>query len=132
VTAQTWRDFGTPFYIADRTSVAAPLTIEAGTTIEFAADASLQVREEGSLRAIGTAADPIRFLGGESVPGYWAGIQYGSTAGANRLEHVLFRGAGSTQWFGGGNAAAAVYVNGDGFVALQNVQFQQLGGYAAI
>ncbi|MHB1327562.1 MAG: Ig-like domain-containing protein [Gemmatimonadales bacterium] len=132
VTAQTWRDFGTPFYVAVRTSVDAPLTIEAGTTIEFAADASLQVGEEGSLRAIGTVTDPIRFLGGENVPGYWSGIEYGSTAGANRLEHVLFRSAGSSQWFGGGNAAAALHVNGDGFVALQNVQFQQLVGYAAI
>jgi hypothetical protein len=131
-TAQTWHDFGAPFYVTVRTFVRAPLAIAAGSEIEFAQNASLLVTAEGSLRATGNAAAPVAFRGGEDLVAYWQGIEYNTVSANNALEHVSFSNAGSAAWSGGANSVATMNVTADGSVSLANVSFRRTGGYAII
>lgn len=130
--AQTWRDFGVPFFVQNRTSIEAAVSIDEGVEFEFAQDASFMVEDEGSLRANGTAANPIAFSGREDLTGYWKGIEYATVSPLNVLRHVNIRNAGSEGWFGGANAIASINVTGDGSLALDTVSFELSGGYAVI
>ena len=131
-TAQTWFDFGAPFYVAARTTVGAALAIAPGTELEFAQDASLRVVQGGSLNATGTSAEPIAFRGGEDLVGYWQGIEYDSVSANNTLTQVLIRNAGSSAWFGGANSTASINLTADGSLSLTDVTFESTGGYAMI
>ncbi len=130
--AQTWNDFGVPFYVTTRTFIQAPLQIAAGVELVFAQDASLIVNQGGSLRATGTVDDHVRFVGGEDLTGYWQGVQYATGSASNVLSHVDFRNAGSDPWFGGSNSTATLHVTSNGVLGLDNVTFASTGGYAAI
>lgn len=128
--AQTWNDFDAPFYVMDRTFISAPLTIAAGTQLEFAQNASLRVRDEGSLRTAGVAEDPIVFRGGQDFSGYWFGIEYNTLQTGNVLEHVVIRNGGSGDWVVG--AAGSIHIDADGFANLMNVTIENTEGYAVI
>lgn len=132
-TAQTWQDIGVPFYVTTRVRVAAVLTVAAGTVVEFAQDASLEVpaTEGGALRSAGTAESPVTFRGGEDVEGYWKGISIGTASNDNLLEHTVLRNGGSDDWYGGGDAAASFYMDA-GTAALTNVTFEAGAGHAII
>jgi len=66
-----WTKEGSPYIVVDTTSVAtgARLTIEPGVDVVFNRDVPFRVG--GTMRAIGTAEDSIRFMGGTT---HWAGI----------------------------------------------------------
>jgi hypothetical protein len=66
----------------------ATLELEPGVTILAEGGALLRVRSDGSLRAVGTATDTIRFLGTDPTPGSWRGIWHESDADANELAWV--------------------------------------------
>lgn len=71
------------------------LTIAPGVTIAFEGDNSgIFTSEGGGLKAIGTASDPIRFLGTSENQGVWKGVYFGSKHPENRLEYVTVRHAG--------------------------------------
>ncbi len=123
--AQTWNNFGAPFYVTTRTFVEAPLTIAAGTALEFAQDASLLVTNGGALRANGSAVSPVVFRGGQDLIGYWKGIEYDTFSADNVLSNVVFSNAGSEAWTGGANSTSTVHVTADGLLALSNVTFSQ-------
>jgi len=131
-TAQAWHDFDAPFYVTDRTFVQAPLTIDAGVELQFAQDASLVVNQGGSLTANGTAGNEVLFHGGQDLIGYWKGIEIGTAAAANSLDHVRFSNAGSQAWFGGNNSTATLHITTDGTLTLSEAAFAKTGGYAAI
>ena len=106
---ETWPNFDLPYvvtsYMIDSlggVSVGAPttrptLTLLPGTTIKFAGGGRLWVGWEGSgaVKAVGTVAQPIRFLGQGSTPGGWVGIQIGYNADSSTIfDHVIVDGAG--------------------------------------
>ncbi|MEL7222910.1 MAG: hypothetical protein AAGJ93_16430, partial [Bacteroidota bacterium] len=62
--------------------------IEPGTVVEFAAGAGWYVRPSGSLKAVGTAANPITLNGMTATAGYWKGILFDSDNPNNRLEFI--------------------------------------------
>jgi Right handed beta helix region len=132
VTAQTWNDFNTPFYVTTRTFIQAPLTIADGTEVAFAQDASLIVNQQGALRAAGIDGNPVVFRGGEDLEGYWQGIEYGTASAGNALTYVIVSNAGSRPWFGGDNSTASIDVTSTGRVALEHVRFEKSGGHAVI
>lgn len=132
LTAQTWRDFGVPFYVQDRTFIQAAVTIDPGVEFEFAQNAHFVVNEEGSLRANGTADNPVAFRGREDLAAFWIGIQFGTASPLNVLTNVSFRNAGSAAWFGGSNSTSTLWVTQDGTLGLFDVTFALTGGYAAI
>jgi hypothetical protein len=72
----------------------AALTISPGTTIYFDDGDHMTVRD-GSLRAVGTAGEPIVFKGRQSTAGYWGGLRfYQSNSTDNRLEYVTIQDGG--------------------------------------
>jgi hypothetical protein len=74
------------------------LQIEAGTTLVFSADASLQVGWNGAsakIIASGAPEAPIVFKGAEEVAGYWDGLSIGSNVTPDsKLDFVEIRHAG--------------------------------------
>jgi hypothetical protein len=96
----------------------AVVTIPAGTTLRFAAGTSLRV-QGGTLRAEGTALDPIILTGGGDgsspapAAGDFGGVFLGTGAGNSSLKHVFINyGAGLTV----SNCSPAV----DALTALNN------------
>ena len=122
-TATTWQRIDVPFLL-DRVDVDAPLSIAAGSELRFQAGGELAVGEDGSLSAIGTATETIRFTGLEMTPGFWTGITFTfSNSTNNRLEHAIVEYAGS-----GATNGAGVFINGLSIfparIAATNTVFQ--------
>lgn len=79
----TWRSFGVPYlmqgqsYVQSESSLSV-LTLQPGTTLEFAQDAGLHVGynagAQGALYAVGTAENPITFTGVGQDAGSWDGL----------------------------------------------------------
>ncbi len=78
--------------------VTGSLTLGPGVELEFEGDDEmLRVLAGGSLTAVGTAQDPVRFTGTVPTPGHWGGVQFiGSNSEDNRLEHVVVEYGGGT------------------------------------
>lgn len=76
-------------------NVQAALELGPGVRIAFEGEGEeLRVRD-GSLSAIGTAAEPVVLTGTQQTPGHWAGVRFlGSASPDNRLEHVIVEYAG--------------------------------------
>lgn len=102
----TWRRLNVPYRLFGDVTIAdgATLTIEAGAVLVFEQDGRLTVSDHtGALTALGTASAPITFTGLVHQPGYWCGLYFHDTHGANnRLAHVVVE-------YGGGDAAACTF-----------------------
>lgn len=130
--AAVWRDLGTPYYIADRMYVEAPLEIEAGTQLEYAQDIGMQVKKLGSITASGTPESPIIFRGANSnAAGFWRGLQFESNTAANQLSNVEVLDAGSVPWNGDPTTEAALFVVANGSLELVDAKVGPGGGYGA-
>lgn len=80
----TWILANSPYIICDtgaRVVAGATLTIEPGVIIQSGAYATFQV--DGSLSAIGSAAQPILFTNAAKTPGGWMGLAVGSYISPN-------------------------------------------------
>ena len=69
-------------------SVKSDLVIEPGVVIAFESGTGLDIRENGSISAVGTSSEPILFTGVEKVKGSWAGIMIQSSSPLNKLQFV--------------------------------------------
>ena len=107
---QTWFDLGTPYALGIDTSaplnVDAHLTLAPGSTLVFHAGHQLNVRENGTLTAVGTVSEPIRFMGKSHVPGFWKGIQFTFSNTNNELSFVTVEDGGGS---GNGNANVVMF-----------------------
>jgi hypothetical protein len=98
---------GIPYRITAEQTVDldATLTVEPGAQIQFAQNAGLRVK--GTLKAVGSAAQPILFTGSAQQAGWWGGIRISGTQNAplttSALEHV-------TVEYAGGNGYGALYL----------------------
>ena len=115
-----WKKLNTPYFIGNYFNVeGGTLVLEPGVEMVLNKDASMWVKGNGVLSAIGTAADPIIFRGHVEQPGYWDGIRiYGSPWEKNRLEYVHIRHSGNVE--GLTNAYGAVRLNYSGRVHISN------------
>ena len=90
------------------------LTIEPGVIIAFEGnDSGIFTSEGGGLNAVGTASDPIKFLGTSANKGVWKGVYFGSNHPENRLEYVTVMHAGRTASGQSGEIAAVQLSRGD-------------------
>jgi len=104
--AQTWPGIDANYLAIGSISVDAALSINPGATLAFASGETMTVWDDGSLRAIGTEAQPVTFTGMEATRGYWGGLRfYHSNSTGNRLEHVVIEN-------GGGYFDANLYLDG--------------------
>ena len=75
------------------------LEIAPGTTLYFASGQGLEITQDGSISAVGTAENPIRLYGREALRGYWKGVSLrGIPSTNNELEHLHIAHAGSERW----------------------------------
>ena len=95
------------YRVADNSSVtfSADVTIEPGVTIRMGSGSIIHVPTGGSLRAVGTAAASIRFVGANNATGYWAGLDVDSNNSLNELAFVDVAN-------GGGFGYADLYLTG--------------------
>lgn len=107
------------------------LTINPGSTLLFDDSAGLQISNDGALKSIGTAKEPILFTGEQKAAGYWGGIYFwGSNNTQNEIAHTTIEYAGGERHAGYG----ALYLNGDGAGAdvrlkLSNTTIKYSGTY---
>ncbi|MCF6345291.1 MAG: carboxypeptidase regulatory-like domain-containing protein [Thiomicrorhabdus sp.] len=112
VTAQTWKKLDAPYYMSSesRYDVEAALVLEAGVSLTFNSGSTLNVLEAGSLKAIGTEAQPILFTGRDPSPGYWEGIMFHfSSSSNNQLDYVTVEYAGSGNPASSGNIGSVCF-----------------------
>ena len=108
------------------------LTIQPGTTLEFAQDAKLVVEGHGVLKAVGTSTDKIAFLGAEPHRGYWSGVYLDhANSFDNELAFVEIEHAGGEGYWDPGafeDYRAALVLEGDSRIKLKDVLIRNSGG----
>lgn len=117
--------------------IQAPVMVKPGTTLKFAAKTSIEVDDNGSVDAAGTAAKPIVFTATDATPGYWKGIQFLSRSRHNRLVHAKILYAGGGRMTGGppyssaddDPAGAAVEVSKGASLTLEDTLIAYSTGY---
>lgn len=115
---------GSPDYCIDvpytPLHVFAPITVEPGVIIEMARSAAVEIRDGGSLYAVGTEEAPILFTGRHKAPGSWDGLFFESPSPDNVLEHVIVEYAGGDATFDRGTITLGTYTGDDGYLALSH------------
>lgn len=120
---QTWRVTNAPIHFSGQTFVTAALSIEPGTNVQFGADASITV-SSGSLSAVGTPTNRIRFSAEQPNRGYWHGLSFWTNSAANRLSYVDVSYGGG----GPGTSTANVEVTSGGQLRLDNDVLEESAG----
>lgn len=110
------------------------LTVEPGTTIEFASGACLRMEDMGALHAVGTAAAVITFTGQQHTAGFWQGLFFiNSNNTENELTYCSVTDAG-----GSNNnyedaaitvGKAPIYTDGGARLVLNNTEISNSEGY---
>ena len=126
---QTLDAVDVPFRLSGRQEVEAGLlTVAPGTRLEFASGAELHVVGTGAMRAVGTAAQPIEFVGEAAVAGLWNGLGFRSSDPRNVLDFVtVAHGGADTHYFT--SDAANVGVDGGARVTVTNSTIRDSDGW---
>lgn len=117
----TWHNLGVP-YIADSFSItndgtSASLTLQPGVVLKLNARATISVNANGSLKAEGTATEPVVITSANAspAPGDWNSIEVYSTATSNGLvfEHAIVE-------YGGGDGYGALWLDVGASISITN------------
>jgi hypothetical protein len=115
----TFHFTGRRYALTSTLRVRAPVVVEPGVIIEMKEGYSIWVEENGSLTAIGTAMDSIRFVGAREAPGaQHLGIHFLPGSLPSRLGHVVVTYGGRTHPTL--NSGASITIWGGGSVAITN------------
>ena len=99
-TAGTWPATDEPYLVSSSPGITAALTLQPGVELAFEQAERFSVNSGGSLSAVGTQADTIRFYGTQQTAGFWEGIEVSSTSTSNELSYVEIAHAGGSGWAG--------------------------------
>ncbi|GIV41847.1 MAG: hypothetical protein KatS3mg034_1157 [Vicingaceae bacterium] len=102
--------------VCDKINVSAGLTIPAGATITFCADADIRITSTGYINAVGTSSEPIIFKGEAETPGFWRGLAIFSNNPNNVLNFVTVKDAGSYWYY----EYAGLYVGQNASLSISN------------
>jgi len=130
--AGTWAALGVPYRVLERMRVAAAWELAPGAVVEVAQDVNISIDSGGSISAIGTADAPVRFVGAESLRGYWQGIEIHTVTASNVFEHAEVVHAGSEGFNGSDDSDGALFIGGfggDGSVTIGNTRIESSGGF---
>ncbi len=93
----TWQTLNVPYLFGpnlnDRHRILATITIEAGTKVVFDSQIYLQTKDQGAIRAFGSAEAPITFTGLQSTKGFWGGLWIGASR-VSEFEHTIMEYGG--------------------------------------
>ena len=94
-----WRKNNVPYRVVEDVSrsfsLEAPLIVEPGVVVEFEKDIFLLVdSHKGSVKMIGTPADPIIFTGIDKTLGGWPGFIFDSKNASNEIAFMEFHFSG--------------------------------------
>ena len=91
-----------PYYFPNGYSVndAYRYTIEPGTVMLFGSNTRFDISSETTLKAEGTAAEPIVIRGLEDEAGYWNGIMWYSIKAASVMDYCQVSGSGYSESYG--------------------------------
>lgn len=107
--------------------VTAALSIQAGTVIQFEENSGIGVYDGGSLKMVGTSAEPIILRGKEAIAGYWRGIHIETNSFNNLFDYVNISDAGSNYVYCC-NTVATVFLKG-GKLKMTNSTLSNGDGY---
>lgn len=96
VTDQTWAATNIPFRLNGSVDIQANVVVSPGAKFVAKQNGYVDVQTGGSLKAIGTAANPISFRGENGSKGYWYGINFASNNTNNQLSFVEVSDGGRT------------------------------------
>lgn len=123
-TEQTWPAAKVPYQFTSGTmGINAALTIAPGAEFLCPEDFRINISSTGlvgSLNAIGTADNMIRFSGVEPLQGYWTGIALGGNSVKNELSYVEVADGGNRSFVGGGDALANIFIPGGNTFKINN------------
>lgn len=105
-----WTAAASPYLLAGDLTVplGVTLTLEPGVVVQAATSdgaqagadtARVELRVEGTLRALGTEQSPVRFTSAGTAPGSWYGVMFLITASGGTLEHVEINEALHGVWY---------------------------------
>lgn len=95
---RVWKNLNAPYLISGYLNIEGGIvSIDPGATVVFDEKAWMTVRNNGALRAMGTADKRISFIGKVEKPGYWDGIRFwDSNWDTNEFSYVDFMHSGDT------------------------------------
>lgn len=128
----TWKKASVPYRVTstynfffELTLEEADVTVEAGTTVMFEEGTGLRIDANSSLRAEGTASEPITFTGSTESAGSWKTIYFDDpNTTSNLLRHVNVNYAGAD--FDGDRSGILMRVNPT--LELDHVTFNDIAG----
>lgn len=127
-TDQTWAALDVPWRAAARFFVRADWTLAAGAVFEGAQDLEIYIEPEGAMHTAGTAENPVTLTAPDTVPGYWKGVSIASASTSNLFENTVIDYAGSSAWEGGADKEAAIYIDDEAVLVLDNVTIRNSAG----
>ena len=112
---QTWPALDVPYRFFGKHFIddaAAVVTIEAGAELEFDEGAGLRVND-GALKALGTADEPVVFTAARKEPGEWSGLVISSSSPDTELDFVNAEyGGAQGLGFNGNTSGSLILVEG--------------------
>ncbi len=103
--SSTWKDGGTPVKVEGSLTIAAAATLSIGPGV-YLMKPNMTVK--GTLKAEGTAGEPILFTGvAQTTPGEWGNVKFEPGSGASVLDHVEVKYGGSGTNVGAVEVAAS-------------------------
>lgn len=115
------------YLVSSNVTVSAALTLQPGAVLEFERSAGLRVADGGSLRAEGTATNPITFRSRSGDSNDWRGVGIFTSSANNVLDHVVMEDAGRTWSDVNGRNATNLYLGPVGRAAITNSTFRTAG-----
>ncbi len=121
-------DLTVDYIITCRASVSVDVIIEPGVVIEFQEDTGLEIGDNGSLKAIGTADQPIILTGANKTAGSWLGVLIRADDIKNELNYVTIEYAGGGAFNSNDNEAALIMWAASR-AKIDNCTFSNSGNY---
>ncbi|MFN8287970.1 MAG: hypothetical protein U0V74_14530 [Chitinophagales bacterium] len=98
----------------------AKITIEPGVVIRFENNAGIRIASGGSLKAIGTATNPIVLKGNVDAAGVWKGLYFQSNSVENELNYCTISNGGSASFDGNNTRKANIRVANNAQLKIRN------------
>jgi len=114
---------GVDYIFQSSVDVNAALVLEPGVTVMFADGAGLIIKEEGTITAIGTTANPIYLTSKSGKRGAWKGITVLSNNSQNVLENCIVEHGGASSSFGESNIVVGSGSN-TGMITITNSEIR--------